>query len=388
MKSWRAWIFALLAMVTAGSAMADEALPFKLSSRPIQGEIQKFRSEGKAHLAYELILENFHPKALRFTSLHIQLTRDGKVVYSEEIQGKVLDERFSMVQENYHKAQDPVLAPGSAGVLFLWVDVPNKAPAFDSVQTQFNVEELGRPETRMTLDGPRVAVSARPAREIAPPLRGQRWWTPNGPANDSIHRRILIPMSGNLWAPERYAVDWIMLGEDGKNYAGDPKRNASYHAYGQEILSVAAGKVVAVKDGIPENVPNSKEMAVPIDLETIGGNYVIVDIGEGLFAFYAHLQPGKIRVKPGDSVAAGQVLGLLGNSGNSTEPHLHFHLIDRPDPLRGQGQPFALNRFTRILGGVKLDANDDPVGIVAKGRSNVQGESYTSLELADFEEVR
>ncbi len=383
----RAMAFALLVLggFSVFPARTAESLPFKLDSRPVQAEIQRFRGEGRDRLAYELLVENFHAKPLNFAALQIRLMKDGREVFSEAVRGPALAERFSAVQENYQKPQNPVLPPGGAGVFFLWVDLPEKVGKVDAVRTGFRVEEQGRPETAMTLEGPSVAVSAEAPREIAPPLRGERWWTPNGPGNRSIHRRILIPLSGQLYAPERYAVDWIKLGEDGKNYAGDPKKNSSYHAYGQEIFSVAAGKVVAVKDGIPENVPNAKEMAVAIDLETIGGNYVIVDIGGGLYSFYAHLQPDKIRVKPGDAVAAGQVLGLLGNSGNSTEPHLHFHLIDRPDPLRGQGQPFALSRFTRLRGEVKLDANEDPVGIVARGREAVQGQSYMNLELVDFD---
>lgn len=385
MKGAMALALSILGVLPVFAAWAAESLPFKLDSRPVQAEIQRFRGEGRDRLAYEILLANFHAKPLHFTSLQIRLMMEGREVFSEEVRGPALAERFSAVQENYHQPQNPVLPPGGAGVFFLWVDLPEKAGKVDAVRTSFRVEEQGRPETAMTLEGPTVSVSSQAPREIAPPLRGERWWTPNGPGNGSIHRRILVPLSGQLYAPERYAVDWIKLGEDGKNYAGDPKSNASYHAYGQEILSAAAGRVVAVKDGIPENVPNAKAMAVAIDLETIGGNYVIVDIGGGLYAFYAHLQPGKIRVKPGDAVAAGQVLGLLGNSGNSTEPHLHFHLIDRPDPLRGQGQPFALTRFTLVRGAVKLDANEDPVGIVAKGKEVVQGQSYMNLELVDFD---
>ena len=83
-----------------------------------------------------------------------------------------------------------------------------------------------------------------------------------------------------------------------------------------------------VKDGIPENVPGANSRAVPITLETVGGNHVIIDIGGGHYAFYAHLKPGGIRVKLGDKVKRGQVIGLVGNTGNSTEPHLHFHISD------------------------------------------------------------
>jgi len=102
---------------------------------------------------------------------------------------------------------------------------------------------------------------------------------------------------------------------------------------------------VAVKDGIPENIPGANSRAVPITLETVGGNHVILDLGNGRYAFYAHLQPGKIPVKAGDKVKRGQPVGLVGNSGNSTEPHLHFHISDANSPLGSDGLPYAFPSF-------------------------------------------
>jgi murein DD-endopeptidase MepM/ murein hydrolase activator NlpD len=98
-------------------------------------------------------------------------------------------------------------------------------------------------------------------------------------------------------------------------------------------------------DGIPENVPGPTSRAVPMTLETLAGNHVTVDIGGGRFAFYAHLQPRSLRVKKGDRVRRGQVLGLVGNSGNSTEPHLHFHISDSPSPLGSEGIPHVMRSF-------------------------------------------
>ena len=69
-------------------------------------------------------------------------------------------------------------------------------------------------------------------------------------------------------------------------------------------------------------------------------------MGKGRFAFYAHLQPGSVRVKVGDTVKTGQVLGLLGNSGNSDAPHLHFHIMDGPRPLSSNGLPYRFSSFT------------------------------------------
>ena len=76
-------------------------------------------------------------------------------------------------------------------------------------------------------------------------------------------------------------------------------------------------------------------------LDTMGGNLVVLDLGSGLFAFYAHLQPGSIRVKAGDKVQKGQVIGRVGNSGNGNAPHLHFQVSDRPSLLLSDGVPLS-----------------------------------------------
>ena len=81
-------------------------------------------------------------------------------------------------------------------------------------------------------------------------------------------------------------------------------------------------------------------------MANIGGNMMVVDIGEGDFAFYAHLQRGSLKAKLGDKVKSGQVLGLLGNTGNSTAPHLHFHLMDGKSPLNANGLPYVFRKFT------------------------------------------
>jgi len=194
----------------------------------------------------------------------------------------------------------------------------------------------------LTAEGGAVAVSKVKPLVLGPPLRGADWLAANGPSNNSIHRRALITVEGQYHIAQRFAIDWLRMGADGKSYGGDVKDNKSYHAYGSEVLAVADGVVVALKDGIPENVPGITSRAVPITLETVGGNHIVLDLGGGRFAFYAHLQPGKLRVHLGDKVKRGDVLGLLGNSGNSTEPHLHFHVSDGRSPLGSEGMPYVL----------------------------------------------
>jgi murein DD-endopeptidase MepM/ murein hydrolase activator NlpD len=99
-------------------------------------------------------------------------------------------------------------------------------------------------------------------------------------------------------------------------------------------------------DGLPENVPHSGKYAIDLTWQNAGGNHVVVAIGFDLFAFYAHMRPGSITVKEGDVVKVGQSLGHVGNTGSSTEPHLHFHIIDRPQFLSGQGVPYEFANFS------------------------------------------
>jgi murein DD-endopeptidase MepM/ murein hydrolase activator NlpD len=107
---------------------------------------------------------------------------------------------------------------------------------------------------------------------------------------------------------------------------------------------VARGVVVRTQDGFVDNVPVGS--LPPITLDNIGGNYIVVDIGRGHFAYYAHLQPGSLRVHVGDRVRAGQVLGLVGNSGNTDFPYLHFHVMNSPSPLPSDGLPYEFRSFT------------------------------------------
>jgi len=221
------------------------------------------------------------------------------------------------------------------------------APATVQHRVYF-VQGSGDSVRTQELDGPAIPV-AREAAAVGPPLRGGVWLTGNGPAPETGHRRALIPVGGVPSIAQRFAIDYVKVGDDHLTFIGNRLENTSYHAYGQDAIAVANGVVVAVKDSIPENVPGITSRAVPITLETVGGNHVILDLGGGRYAFYAHLQPGSLKVKLGDRVKRGQTLGLVGNSGNSTEPHLHFHIADGTTPLQSEGLPYLHDSF-QLLG--------------------------------------
>ena len=238
------------------------------------------------------------------------------------------------------RADRPKIGPGLRAIVFMWVPVGVAVPA--TIGHRLSVESGSGDSVRTAVLETSAVPLAQDAPVIGPPLRGGSWLAANGPANESGHRRALIGVAGGLFIAQRFAIDYVKLAENATGtFTGDRLKNTSYAAYGTDALAVADGQVVAVKDGIPENVPGVNSRAVPITMETVGGNHVIVDLGRGKYAFYAHLQPGSIKVKVGDRVRRGQVLGLVGNSGNSTEPHLHFHVSDANSPLGSEGVPYA-----------------------------------------------
>jgi murein DD-endopeptidase MepM/ murein hydrolase activator NlpD len=150
------------------------------------------------------------------------------------------------------------------------------------------------------------------------------------------------PLNGELWAPERFAIDYVQL-TDGGVLTGDRTKLDSYPYFGADIHAVADGPVVAVVDGLPEQAPGANPTGLPLD--QYAGNHVVQDIGGGNYAFYAHLKTGSVKVKPGDKLTIGQSIGALGNSGNTDGPHLHFHVMSTPDPLHANGLPFVFKKF-------------------------------------------
>ncbi len=146
---------------------------------------------------------------------------------------------------------------------------------------------------------------------------------------------------------QRYAVDWEQLDAQGRIYNGSREKLESYTIFGKPVLAVADAVVVSVRDGVPEGTPG--KYPANISLDDADGNNVILDLGELRYAMYAHMQPGSIKVHKGDKVKVGQVIGLVGNTGNSIVPHLHFQVMDRPSSLASNGLPYEIKEF-RVAG--------------------------------------
>ena len=147
-----------------------------------------------------------------------------------------------------------------------------------------------------------VTVQTRKPVVIAPPLDGPNWLDGNSCCDMTAHRMAMNPLNGQLWAAERFAIDYVQLGPGGRMFAGDKTKPESYPYFGADIHAVADGPVVAVLDGLPEQVPGKSPTGLPLD--QYGGNHIVQDIGDGNYAFYAHLKTGSVKVKPGDRADA------------------------------------------------------------------------------------
>ncbi|HEY0359001.1 MAG TPA: M23 family metallopeptidase [Mycobacteriales bacterium] len=208
---------------------------------------------------------------------------------------------------------------------------------------------------------------ALPPRRVRSPVRG-RWSAANSPATR-------LPSHGTHGSGQTYAVDLVYEPEDGARpkFGHGPgfRPPEDFPAFGQEVRAPADGRVVAFRDSARDhrsrsNIPAmAYMMATGMVREFAGsrfllGNHVVLDLGDGTFAALAHLRHRSVTVRPGQSVRRGDVVGHCGNTGNSSEPHLHFQLMDRPWALIAAGLPFV---FTDV----RIEGSGDSVGIPRDG---------------------
>ena len=185
------------------------------------------------------------------------------------------------------------------------------------------------------------------------PIRG-RWWVLAGHRFDEYHGQSLVNS-------QNFAYDFGVLGKNLTTFSGTGRRNGDYGCHDRPVLAAALGTVVEVHDGVAENKrvgrrPDWRQVQLwPRD---IAGNFVVVRHADREYSAYLHLRPN-IPVKVGQQVSAGAELGRCGNSGNSSEPHLHFQLQDGPDPLKARGRPARFSNFMFNFGRLWIEVGNE-----------------------------
>ena len=362
---------------------SQDGAPLALVEIQVLQNPSPFPADGEAHLLYELHLTSFQRTPLNLTA--IEVTTAGG---SPAPVARFADEALAGMIVPAGAAEPPAeplrLLPGVRHMAFLELTFPamQQVPATLAHTLVFAAGpgESAGPVSRRPL----MEVLPQPPIVIGPPVYGDRWVAVNAASNTSIHRRTPLVVNGQLYFAQRYAIDLIQLDATGQPYQGDPARNENWLCHGQPLLAVADGVVLEVRDGIPENVPNQPPV-VPISLDTVAGNYAVLDLGNGRYADYAHMIPGSVRVRPGGVLRQGDVVGLLGNSGNSTAPHLHFHVTDGPSFVGADGVPYAFDRIgirkiqveETADGGFRIDGLDTPA-------RQARGELLLENDLVDF----
>ncbi|WP_137146174.1 M23 family metallopeptidase [Mycolicibacterium sp. CR10] len=325
---------------TPSAAPSGPSVATPLVGRVLAAPIPVPGTDGKVHLAYELQLTNTLAQDVTLTSVGVRagdrelLNLPGdRLAYWTRVIGN----------------PTPTTVIGPAQTAFVWLDVA-LAPDETVPDQLVHAVAISVPEpmpplfpAAMTENVAPVTVQTRKPIVIAPPLAGPNWLDGNSCCDMTAHRNALNPINGEIWAAERFAIDYVQLGPDGRLFTGDKADVKSYPYFGADILAVGDGPVVATLDGLPEQVPGTAPTGLP--LEQYAGNHIVQDLGDGNYALYAHIQTGAVKVKPGDRLTAGQVIGSVGNSGNTDAPHLHFHIMSTPDPLRSDGLPFVFRSF-------------------------------------------
>ncbi|MCU1248114.1 MAG: secreted peptidase [Edaphobacter sp.] len=305
--------------------MQDAPVPFK-------------GSDGRVHLVYELWVTNFSSGDVVVEK--VEVLGDGDVVQtldSAAVAGRL--------QPAGQRESAGTLARSVQALLFIHVTLePGAAiPRNLSHRITMHVNAAPPGQQEMTESGGSVTVDRKPVVSIGPPLRGVGYVSADSCCDASRHTRAAMPINGHVWLAQRFAVDWEQLDAQGRIYAGDREKLESYTIFGKPVLAVAEATVASVTDGLPEQTPG--KYPGNISLDQADGNSVILDLGEQHYALYAHMQPGTIQVRVGQRVAAGQLLGLVGNSGNSVAPHLHFQVADKPSSLASNGLPYEIKEF-------------------------------------------
>lgn len=299
--------------------------------RPVVG------SDQRHHLVYEVQLNNVTASTLEVQTVEI-VDENGKVVH--RLDRDSVAKRLSIGARR--GAESAELLFGQFGVLYLHValgkDEAMPRTLRHRIALRFMPAGIGH-----ALTIAETAVNDAPTVVLGPPLVGKGYIAGDGCCDSIRHVQALLPLDGRFTLAQRFAIDWEQADAQNRLVVGDTKTLGNYTIFGKEVLAVADGTVVASRNDLPEQVPGALPKNLPLD--QADGNFVVLDIG-GAYVLYAHMQPGSVTVTAGARVKRGDLLGRVGNTGNSQAPHLHLHVMDGPSPLLANGIPYVIDAFT------------------------------------------
>jgi murein DD-endopeptidase MepM/ murein hydrolase activator NlpD len=334
------------AFATGANADPNQKGDGETSPFPLQLEVRApfaptaFPSGDRTYVAYELYLTNFSSNPIKLSRIDVL---DAQAPAAKPI-ASFADKQLSEILQSVGAPSPDVseVGAGATVIAFIWVSVDRSARMPVRLRNRVST-------TAAQVDGIVVDTNPHKLRTLSPPVTGADWLISDGPSNDpnNHHRRGILAINGQVTISRRFAIDW-MVKRDNALFSGDPHDLRSYYAYGQPVSAVSDAVVEKVRDGIPNNTPGPLEdfhRAVPMTMETIGGNTIVLNLGHGEYAWYFHLAPGSIRVKAGEHVHRGQRIASIGCSGDPNIPHLHFEVTTSSTLLAGEGLPYVIDHY-------------------------------------------
>lgn len=302
-------------------------------------------ADGKRVLVYELHLTNFG--ATPFELERLEVFPQNSDTALQTLTGDELKKCLRPLGDSADPAKIEV---GRRVIAFLWITLAPEQPVPEKLRHKlsFTMDDPKQPDVHESiLDAVMLPVLRDPVPVLGSPFGEGEWYAGSGPSNSSVHRRTVISLEGKVFTAQRFAIDWGLIGKNGDTKHDDTSKNENYWCYGQPVHAVADGTVTETVDRYPDNQPGVLPKEVTV--EGAPGNHVILQIGEGQYVLFAHLKAGSVRVHVGDKIKRGDVIGQVGNSGNSSGSHLHLHVMDRNSALASEGIPYVFDRF-RFLG--------------------------------------
>ncbi|MFA6363510.1 M23 family metallopeptidase [Methanoregula sp.] len=321
-------------------AMATLPVTITIPFGPIPVE-----STNGINIAYELEFAGMENLSFVPETVEVLNADTGTVLYSPNVSvlartaypASVPPPTAAELQNGTVKLQDPRIS--------IWFVVsPGTVPDRLTHRVTFNRTAGGL--TPLVVTGGNVTVR----KDLSPvvigsPVKGPGWAIMETTSPTVHHVTTQITMANVTKVPQRYAQDYILLDTvTGLPFSGNETIARDYYGFGQNLYAVGNGTVVYVRDGVKDIEITTQKP--PVTVDSALGNGVVIDLGNKKYACYGHMVNGSVRVKVGDTVTEGQVIGLMGNTGNSDAPHLHFQVItDNPSVLGGEGYPIVYRSF-------------------------------------------
>jgi hypothetical protein len=345
-------------------AFAKDAFTPLIGSPLTPNTIAFSETDGKQHIVYELIFTNTRPTPATITGIEVV----GPAPASETLasySGAELLKRLRTLANN--PVDSAEIEFNGSRLLLVELAFDTRAQVPSRLEHRVRVMAAGAPgpadpAVPLSYTIAPVSVGSDPL-ELGAPVAGKGWVVVNGCCEPGgVHRSSGLPVNGQIYFAQRFAIDWVLLDAEGHLVKGDPADVHSYPCYGVDVLAVADGTVVDTLGNLDDQVPGELPDPKSINIDNVDGNHIVLDLGRGRYAFYAHLQKNSLHVAVGDHVHRGQVLAKLGNTGNTSGPHLHFHLMDGASVLGSGGLPYTIDHFY-LAGKLSKEQFDGAKGI-------------------------